>query len=230
MDLKEAYEKIWAGKLVGIQPPSKQSIDRVTWTAKMFRPEMKGEDLLDLGTGSGAMLHAAKAAGMHPIGVDFDESVVKWLLGQGYLAHQHDLNKDRLPFQPDHFGVVTSCDVIEHLTDPFHMLTEAWRMLKPGGTLFVATPNCSYWERVQSLAGGMMFRTSGDNYLKDGGHLAYYGPHDFRASIHAAGFEKVKIHFFGQHRIPERIWNALRVVGGDREVLEHTYMIAEAMK
>jgi 2-polyprenyl-3-methyl-5-hydroxy-6-metoxy-1,4-benzoquinol methylase len=230
VDLEEAYRKIWDSKMVGIQPPEKQSIDRVTWTASLFRPEMKGESLLDLGTGSGAMLYAARAAGMSPVGLDFDKGIVKWLVSQGYNVEQVDLNKDPICYETNRFGVVTSCDVIEHLSDPGRMLAEAFRLLKPGGRAFIATPNCSFWRRVKSLSAGIMFRTSGDNYLKDGGHLAYYAPADFVDAIRAAGFKSVNLHFFKHDPVPGKEWSALAALGANKKWAEHTYMIAEAIK
>jgi len=46
-----------------------------------------------------------------------------------------------LPYPNAHFDAVVSMDVIEHLVDPLPWLADALRVLKPGGLLFLTTPN-----------------------------------------------------------------------------------------
>ena len=46
-----------------------------------------------------------------------------------------------LPYPSAHFDAVVSMDVIEHLVDPLPWLSDALRVLKPGGLLFLTTPN-----------------------------------------------------------------------------------------
>ena len=46
-----------------------------------------------------------------------------------------------LPYPSAHFDAVVSMDVVEHLIDPLPWLQDALRVLKPGGLLFLTTPN-----------------------------------------------------------------------------------------
>jgi len=46
-----------------------------------------------------------------------------------------------LPYADAHFDAVVSMDVVEHLVDPSPWLSDALRVLKPGGLLFLTTPN-----------------------------------------------------------------------------------------
>jgi len=46
-----------------------------------------------------------------------------------------------LPYPDAHFDAVVSMDVVEHLVDPLPWLADALRVLKPGGLLFLTTPN-----------------------------------------------------------------------------------------
>lgn len=46
-----------------------------------------------------------------------------------------------LPYPDAHFDAVVSMDVVEHLVDPLPWLSDALRVLKPGGLLFLTTPN-----------------------------------------------------------------------------------------
>jgi SAM-dependent methyltransferase len=50
-----------------------------------------------------------------------------------------------LPFATGQFDLVVSMDVIEHVPDPAPWLHEALRVLRPGGTLFLTTPNYASW-------------------------------------------------------------------------------------
>jgi SAM-dependent methyltransferase len=52
------------------------------------------------------------------------------------------LEADRpLPYASQSFDLVVSMDVIEHVPEPLPWLHEALRVLKPGGQLFLTTPN-----------------------------------------------------------------------------------------
>src|SRR6478735_367186 len=46
-----------------------------------------------------------------------------------------------LPYRSARFDAVVSMDVIEHLVDPLPWLEDALRVCKPGGLLFLTTPN-----------------------------------------------------------------------------------------
>jgi SAM-dependent methyltransferase len=38
-------------------------------------------------------------------------------------------------------GILRAVDIVEHLADPVHTMNEAWRVLAPGGWLFVEVPS-----------------------------------------------------------------------------------------
>lgn len=53
---------------------------------------------------------------------------------------QHDVI-DPLPFPDAHFDYVFSIEGIEHFENPWTFVKELCRVLKPGGRLFISTPN-----------------------------------------------------------------------------------------
>lgn len=56
------------------------------------------------------------------------------------------------PFETNTFDVVTAFEVIEHVSgSPKMFLEECWRVLRPGGLLYLATPNVVSWPKVRRL-------------------------------------------------------------------------------
>lgn len=51
-----------------------------------------------------------------------------------------DLNKNKLPFKDNVFDVVILSEVLEHLYNPFSVLAEAIRYVKPNGFIFISSP------------------------------------------------------------------------------------------
>lgn len=228
MDLTEAYREIWRHKLEDIAPPDRQHINRCNWVAELL-PNLPADSLLvDLGTGSGQMLHEARKRGWKAKGYEFSAEVCKWLQSCGCDVQQADLSIDHL-LETD-VDIVTCCDVIEHLLDPLHAMREAHRVLLPYGMLFVATPNVSCWRRIQSLATGRHPKTSGDDCLIDGGHVGYYGALDLVGLLKAIGFSVVETVYRNPDPAPANLLNALQQLGGKPDWLNCTYQIAVARK
>jgi SAM-dependent methyltransferase len=66
-----------------------------------------------------------------------------------------NVERDLFPFADDAFDLVLCCEILEHLLiNPGHMFYEAHRVLKPGGSLLVTTPNVARWQNVMALAAG----------------------------------------------------------------------------
>lgn len=54
----------------------------------------------------------------------------------------HDLNERPWPWEDDSIAMITAEDVVEHLEiDLMTFCNEAWRVMKPGGELFIRTPH-----------------------------------------------------------------------------------------
>ncbi len=76
----------------------------------------------------------------------FRQEMSSSLHGEGYVfdCECFDLERDEFPYPDAHFDTVLFCEVIEHLTEnPVFTLREIHRVLKPGGSLVISTPNAA---------------------------------------------------------------------------------------
>lgn len=95
--------------------------------------------LVDIGCGNGHFLNTAMELGWEAWGVDIDPKAVEIAQKTGARILQGGFPKTGLP--SEHFDIVTLSHVIEHVHDPIAALQEAFRVLKPGGQIWLATPN-----------------------------------------------------------------------------------------
>lgn len=95
--------------------------------------------LLDIGCGNGGFLKLAQKAGWSVHGIDFDPIAVAEARKGGldiYLG-----NIEQLAEQEGTYDWITCSHVLEHVHDPQKLLRYMYRLLRPGGTLWLQTPN-----------------------------------------------------------------------------------------
>lgn len=102
-------------------------------------PKQRGARLLEVGSGSGITLARMQSFGWQVEGVEVDPAAVKAAENRGVKVHLGDLLSQHFP--DNTFDAIFSSHVIEHLHDPMPVLRECHRIMKPGGTLVVLTPN-----------------------------------------------------------------------------------------
>jgi SAM-dependent methyltransferase len=101
--------------------------------------------VLEIGCGTGGLLVAAAQAGHMVAGVDI---AARWLVVARRRLADHGLRvpliaaqAERLPWKDAMFSCVVADSVLEHLDDPGRALAEWLRVLRPGGSLVVWSPN-----------------------------------------------------------------------------------------
>lgn len=99
--------------------------------------------VLDIGCGFGESLGYYRARGCDAYGVEADENIRRVVEKFGYKVHVGLFDPD--VYEADFFDYVTMSQVIEHVTDPVQTLRGIARVLKPGGTAILSTPNASGW-------------------------------------------------------------------------------------
>jgi SAM-dependent methyltransferase len=105
--------------------------------------------VLDLGSGSGAMLARLREAGFQDLhGVERDIEVFGMPETPGPEEARFvrlDLNGDFASHYARRFALLVSIEVIEHLDSPRDFLRQAWQLLEEGGHLLLTTPNVANW-------------------------------------------------------------------------------------
>lgn len=103
-----------------------------------------GKRVLDLGCGSGYGSHRIAGVAREVQGVDIAADAVAYARQKFHhpnLNFQQIVAGQPVPFADGYFDVVLSFQVIEHVHDDNGYLLEAKRLLRPGGTLVVITPD-----------------------------------------------------------------------------------------
>jgi ubiquinone/menaquinone biosynthesis C-methylase UbiE len=111
-----------------------------------------GGRLLDLGCGTGFVIDLAKDLFEHIDGVDVTQAMLDRVDLRGGNIRLHRCAAESLPFPDASFDVVTAYAFLHHLEDYPKVLREAYRVLKPGGGMYVdLEPNRLFWEAMVRL-------------------------------------------------------------------------------
>jgi 2-polyprenyl-3-methyl-5-hydroxy-6-metoxy-1,4-benzoquinol methylase len=156
---------------------------------RLLQPIAQGS-VIDFGAGTGTLTRriAAEPAVREVVACDLapaaDNAVVnvRWL--------QLDLN-DRVPLDDATADVISAVEVIEHLENPRAVTREWRRLLKPGGTLVMSTPNIESWRSILSFAlrgGHAAFRAP--SYPS---HITALSAEDLVHVLTEAGFDAIRV-------------------------------------
>lgn len=148
----------------------------------------RGASILDAPCGAGLLAEALRQAGYEALGADIEPAAASRL---GSAFRCVDLNGP-LPFADASFDLVFSIEGIEHLEGRYACLRELHRVLKPGGTLVLTTPNIvSVRSRVRFFGSGFYHRDA--RPLREAArhplhHIALATYADLRYGLHTSGF------------------------------------------
>lgn len=159
------------------------------------------ERLLDVGCGTGNVLRLARRHYAHVVGVDLSRKLLAELrrrdgfgLAAGEALH--------LPFKDEQFDLVSMYALIHHVVDPGPVLRAAYRVLRPGGRLYLDHDPNYFFGRFHHLyyrvrhSGRPGFGTW-DAELSEWHHTRTGGlnPFEVRAQLERAGFREVNVRF-----------------------------------
>ena len=154
--------------------------------------------ICDLGCGNGYITTRLASLGYDLTGVDLSQSGLEIARNTNgnirYVQASIDsLLSSRLG---NHFDLVLSSDVIEHLYRPSDLLEAARSVLKTHGGLIIGTPYHGYLKNLAlALTGKMDTHFSA---LHDGGHIKFFSIKTLSRLMQASGFDVLQFTFYGR--------------------------------
>jgi ubiquinone/menaquinone biosynthesis C-methylase UbiE len=109
--------------------------------------DVAGLRILEVACGRGGFVRELAQRGARVTGCDFSFAALcmaKTKLAQAGGSSSATLvhgDAQRMPFADASFDVIVSCETIEHLPDASSAILEMHRVTRPGGQLFLTTPN-----------------------------------------------------------------------------------------
>ncbi len=143
-------------------------------------PHSAGARLLDLGCGNGNFLRVARALGFEAEGIEIDDASGALAREAGFAVHSGPLSS--ADFEPARFEHITLNHVIEHLHQPMRVLRRLLGWLRPGGRLWLQTPNLA-------ARGAARYGVHWRGY-ESPRHLVLFDAESLCACLAAAGFER----------------------------------------
>lgn len=155
---------------------------------RLDRTDSRGLRFLDAGCGTGGNLDALQRAGYDAQGFDFSPVAVEFCRARG-------LNKVGLgsitdiPYPDSGFDVVISCDVLNDAGtgDEERALEEIYRVLRPGGRVFLNLPAFSFLKGEHDRATDVAHR---------------YTKGEIRRKLKRAGFVPVRLSYWNMLLFP----------------------------
>jgi SAM-dependent methyltransferase len=102
--------------------------------------------ILDVGCATGLFLHEMQTSGWEAVGIEPIQSAAEFARQRFDLEiHQGMLSDASFSLQP--FDVITFWDVLEHTFSPSAELSQAARLIRPGGLVAINVPNWDSFDR-----------------------------------------------------------------------------------
>ncbi len=133
---------------------------------------------LDAGCGSSVIIQSLNNA----VALDYNFAKTRYLQRLSIPAVR--ASAFALPFGDDTFDCVISSQVIEHIPREQVLFDEMWRVLKPGGTLIIGTPDYATWQwrTIEPIYGMLMPWAYRDE------HISHYTRKDLSSLLERMGF------------------------------------------
>jgi SAM-dependent methyltransferase len=152
-----------------------------------FMPYEQGNrrNLLDIGCNDAKKLSYFDANGWQIYGIDISEPAVEAARcgipqGQFYCGSLESAN-----FEPESFDVIRLDNVLEHLEKPIETLKDIYRIIKPGGRLYLYVPNGESFTlcylKGYSISSWIPF------------HLNLFSKRSLMHALREAGFQEEKV-------------------------------------
>lgn len=161
-------------------------INRKTFYERLNKIEKKlGRKgrLLDIGCALGDCLREAKKLGwVDARGLEVSKYAYNFAKKRGLDIKKGLLRENR--FKKNYFDVVAYQDVLEHIKDPVDELRYVYKLLKPGGIVYIVTPDVGgFWKKI---LGPLWY------HYKPIEHVSYFSKKTIRLTLKKAGYVDIE--------------------------------------
>lgn len=138
--------------------------------------------LIDVGAATGILMDISRKRGWDVEGIEPSAWAVR-VAREKYDLEILEGAFETAPLQEENYTVVSMVDFLEHIPHPFDAISIAQKILLPGGTICLVTPD------INSLAARIM----GQKWWHyRPGHLGYFSEKSLRFLMQRAGFRIIK--------------------------------------
>jgi len=142
----------------------------------------KNGRLLEVGCGDGDFLACAEAEDWSVTGIEYSAAACEKTRQRLKAGKVFCGQLPNAKLESQQFDLCVISDVIEHVRSPLDFLKEIHRVLKPGGTLFIATPSTDSWSARLMRQKWMEFKAE---------HLTYFNRDTLQTALFKSGFHNV---------------------------------------
>ncbi|MBB5938753.1 bifunctional 2-polyprenyl-6-hydroxyphenol methylase/3-demethylubiquinol 3-O-methyltransferase UbiG [Streptomyces zagrosensis] len=179
-----------------------------------LRLDLTGLRVLDIGCGGGLLAERFAQTGAHITGVDPSgpslESAAEHAREQGLDIQYQQGFAEELKFPDASFDLVYCCDTLEHVTDTNRAISEAVRVLKPGGYYLYDTINRTFRSRLGMIKMAQDWKPVrfAPKDLHD--YKSFIKPAELHALFRAHGLDNKDLVGFASPRPPLELLRAMR--------------------
>ena len=135
------YPPEYRGRLPSVDELEGAASINEGYKVQLVRQFAQGSRLLDVGASLGGFAYLAKLSGYEVEAVERDPVCCEYMTRTLGIAVQQTDDARSVLASGRTFDAITLWHVLEHLPNPFEVVTAAAAALRPGGILVVATPN-----------------------------------------------------------------------------------------
>ena len=150
-------------------------------------------ELLDVGSSYGHFLKMARDRGFKTKGVEIAPQPCEYAKSQLGLDVEC-CSLDEARFESGRFSAITMLNVLEHLTDPYEILIECRRILRPDGLIAIIVPNLLLGYPVLKATRALGIETEvPTSAYHVPFHLTLFGPASLRRMLVSSGWKDIEI-------------------------------------
>jgi SAM-dependent methyltransferase len=192
MPTREYYDRYWSPG--GTYPGGAPSPQLLRALEDAIGPNSR---VLDFGCGDGRSIGRWLAdRAQSYFGTDISAVAVESCRELGLEAAVLD-SETSIPLDDASVDTAVSIEVLEHLLEPLACVTELRRVIAPGGTLIVTTPNVVYWRRRLGITLAGRWNPAGDGLSVEqpwrDPHVRFFTRGTLHRMLELAGFLDVTV-------------------------------------